>query len=131
MRLILNKIADPYRMLLEDTSGKKCIMDSGEQEMSPMQLLAGALVGCMSIDVLHILRKQKEDPATYKVEIDAYKNPDVVPSPFEKIHLLFHVDKSVPLKKIERAINLSLDKYCSVRASLDKEIEISYEINQL
>ena len=72
MKLILNKIADPYRMLLR-IHLEKMHYGFWRTEMSPMQLLAGALVGCMSIDVLHILRKQKEDPATYKVEIDAYK----------------------------------------------------------
>ena len=72
--------------------------------MSPMQLLAGALVGCMSIDVLHILRKQKEDPATYKVEIDAYKNPDVVPSPFEKFIFFFMLQIGSFEKKLKEQL---------------------------
>jgi len=134
MELTLNKIEDPYTMELVDEKGKKCIMDASasmganDRGMTPMQLLAGALVGCMSIDVLMILRKQKEEPAHYKVKIDAYKNPDAVPSPFEKIHLIFEINSAVSIKKIDRAIKLSLDKYCSVRASLSENIKITYDI---
>ena len=137
MELTLNKIEDPYTMELQDEKGKKCIMDAStsmganDKGMSPMQLLAGALVACMSIDVLLILRKQKEEPSHYKVKIDAYKNPDAVPSPFEKIHLIFEINNAVPFKKINRAIQLSLDKYCSVKASLNDQIKITFEIKQI
>ena len=75
-----------------------------------------------------ILRKQKEEPSHYKVKIDAYKNQDAVPSPFEKIPLIFEINNAVSLKKIDRAVKLSLDKYCSVRASLSEKIKITYDI---
>ncbi len=136
MKLTLNKIENPFTMQLEDEKGKTCLMDAScsmgakEKGMTPMQLLAGALVGCMSIDVLLILRKQKEEPTHYKVLIDAYKNPDTIPSPFEQIHLIFELNKEIPLKKITRAVQLSLDKYCSVKASLHDKINITFEIKQ-
>ena len=56
------------------------------------------------------------------------KNQDAVPSPFEKIHLIFEINNTVSIKKIDRAIKLSLDKYCSVRASLSENIKITYDI---
>jgi len=92
-----------------------------------MQLLAGSLAGCMSIDIVLILQKQKINPKVYQIEIDA-KRKEGTPSPFESIHLKFQVDGSVPLDKLERAILLSKEKYCSVSLSLNPNIKISHEI---
>jgi putative redox protein len=59
--------------------------------------------------------------------VDATKK-NSVPSPFEKIHLIFSIDVEIDLLKVERAIQLSIDKYCSVKESLNPEIKISYEV---
>ena len=95
--------------------------------MTPMQLLLGGLMGCMSIDVMLVLKKQKLSPKVYKVEADAQKK-DGIPTPYDKIHLKISIDKEIDIKRVNRAIDLSLNKYCSVRASLHPDIEISYEI---
>ena len=96
--------------------------------LTPMELLAGALAACISIDVLMILNKQHIEPKIYAVSVDATKK-NSVPSPFEKIHLVFSIDAEIDLLKVERAIQLSIDKYCSVKASLNPEIIITSEIN--
>jgi len=95
--------------------------------LTPMELLAGALAACISIDVLMILNKQHIEPKKYAISVDATKK-NSVPSPFEKIHLVFSIDAEIDLLKVERAIQLSIDKYCSVKASLNPEIKISYEV---
>jgi putative redox protein len=59
--------------------------------------------------------------------VDATKK-NSVPSPFEKIHLVFSIDAEIDLLKVERAIQLSIDKYCSVKESLNPEIIITSEI---
>jgi len=95
-----------------------------------MELLAGALAACISIDVLMILNKQHIEPKKYAVSVDATKK-NSVPSPFEKIHLVFSIDAEIDLLKVERAIKLSIDKYCSVKASLNTGIQITREINAI
>ena len=133
MKLQLNLSESPYVFRLNNESGAICTIDSSQdiggknKGLTPMQLLAGALASCISIDTLMILKKQKIEPKKYTVHIDAFKK-NSVPSPFEKIHLLFSIDAGIDLIKVNRAIKLSIDKYCSVKASLSQEIKISYDL---
>ncbi len=133
MKLELNRIEKPYVFELENESGTICKIDSSKdiggknKGLTPMELLAGALAACISIDVLMILNKQHIEPKKYAVSLDATKK-NSVPSPFEKIHLVFSIDTEIDLLKVERAIQLSIDKYCSVKASLNPEIKLSYEV---
>jgi putative redox protein len=133
MKLELNRIEKPYVFELENENSAICKIDSSKdiggknKGLTPMELLAGALAACISIDVLMILNKQQIEPKKYAVSVDATKK-NSVPSPFEKIHLVFSIDAEIDLLKVERAIQLSIDKYCSVKASLNPEIKISYEV---
>ncbi len=133
MKLTLQRIEEPFVMELTNGQSNSCLMDAipslGGQNKGfrPMQLLAGSLAGCISVDVLNVLRKQRIQLKHYKVEIDA-KRKDEVPSPFEHIHLIFEFDNSVEEKNAHRIIGLAKEKYCSVSASLSKEIKITYEV---
>jgi len=132
----LTRIEAPYVFELNAQNNLKLVMDSSEslegknRGMTPMQLLLGGLMGCMSIDVMLVLKKQKMSPKVYRVEADA-KKKDGVPTPYDKIHLKISIDKEIDLKRVHRAVDLSLNKYCSVRASLHPDISISYEINPI
>ena len=134
MKLELNRREKPYVFELENVNGTICKIDSSkdiggkERGLTPMELLAGALASCISIDILMILNKQNIEPDNYSVSVDA-KKKNSVPSPFEKIHLVFTMNKEIDLNKVQRAIELSIDKYCSVKESLNPEIIITSEIN--
>ena len=134
MKLELNRREKPYVFELENENGTICKIDSSkdiggkERGLTPMELLAGALASCISIDILMILNKQNIELDNYSVSVDA-KKKNSVPSPFEKIHLVFSIDAKIDLLKVERAIQLSIDKYCSVKESLNPEIIITSEIN--
>ena len=134
MKLELNRREKPYVFELENENGTICKIDSSkdiggkERGLTPMELLAGALASCISIDILMILNKQNIEPDNYSVSVDA-KKKNSVPSPFEKIHLVFTMNKEIDLLKVQRAIELSIDKYCSVKESLNPEIIITSEIN--
>lgn len=133
MKLQLNLSENPYVFKLNNENGVICTIDSSDdiggknRGLTPMQLLAGALASCISIDTLMILKKQKITPQKYTVEIDAQKKQSI-PSPFEKIHLKFEIDADIDVCKINRAIELSLKKYCSVKASLNDNVKISFEV---
>jgi putative redox protein len=136
MKLQLNHCEKPYVFDLKNESGTICKIDSSKdiggknKGLTPMELLAGALAACISIDVLMILNKQHMEPKKYAVSLDASKK-NSVPSPFEKIHLVFSIDTEIDLIKVERAIQLSIDKYCSVKESLNPSIKITSEINSI
>lgn len=133
MKIELNRIEEPFVFQLKNETDALCTVDANaalggkNKGLTPMQLLVGSLAGCMSIDIVLILQKQKINPKVYQIEIVA-KRKKGIPSPFESIHLMFHVDGSVPLDKLERAILLSKEKYCSVSLSLNPNITISHEI---
>ena len=74
--------------------------------------------------ILLILKKQRVEVRKYEVEIDA-KRAEGVPSPFETIDLIFSVDAGVPLQKLENAVKLSHEKYCSVSASIHPSIQVN------
>jgi len=134
MKLNFKRIEEPFVFELENEKGSKVLIDASEdiggknKSLTPMQLLAGSLAGCMSIDVVLILNKQKINPEHFSIEINTQRRAGQ-PSPFTGIHLKFNVSIDVPKEKLERAILLSKEKYCSVSLSLNPEISISHEIS--
>ena len=93
--------------------------------MRPMELLLSSLASCSAMDMLHILRKQREPLEHLSVEIIGTR-ADAVPSPFKLVELRFTVHGAVSPNKMERAARLSVEKYCSALASLDPDIEIRW-----
>jgi len=96
MKLQFERIEEPYVFELKNESGAKILIDASEdiggknKSLTPMQILAGSLAGCMSIDVLLILKKQKIEPRVFKISIET-KRKEGQPSPFASIDLSFHV----------------------------------------
>ena len=133
MNMQIKRIDEPYVFEFSDSNGNSMIMDSsGDLEgqnrgMTPMQVLLGSLMGCMSIDIILVLKKQKISPKNYKVDAITKKR-EGVPTPYEKIHFVVSIDEEIDRKRIHRAISLSLEKYCSVRACLKDDIDITFEI---
>ena len=133
MNMQIKRIEEPYVFEFSDSNGNSMIMDSSadlegqNRGMTPMQVLLGSLMGCMSIDIILVLKKQKISPKNYKVEAITKKR-EGVPTPYEKIHFVVSIDEDIDRKRIHRAISLSLEKYCSVRACLKDDIEITFEI---
>jgi putative redox protein len=81
-------------------------------------LLVIALASCSAYDVVDILQKQRESLTSLTVSADAEQAPEP-PWPFTKIHLHYVVTgKDLDAKKVERAIRLSEEKYCSVAATI-------------
>jgi putative redox protein len=88
---------------------------------NPVQTLAMALAGCMAIDVVHILTKGRHEPAALRAHLEA-ERAEVEPKRIRSVHLRFTIAGDVPPEKVERAIALSREKYCSVWHSLRQDI---------
>ena len=112
--------------------GNKILMDAGPEDggqdggFRPMQLLLAALGGCSSIDVIAILRKQREVLKDLKITITGEKQAGVAPSLFTKVHAHFKLYGAVNSERAEKAIALSINKYCSVAKTLEKTAVVSY-----
>ena len=94
----------------------------------PMELLLLALTTCTGVDVVLILKKKRLELEELVVEGDGTRREDE-PHRYVAIKLLFKVKaKGATEKAVRHAIDLSLEKYCSVRHSLNPDIPISYEL---
>ena len=97
----------------------------------PKELILVSLGGCTGADVASILDKMKEPVSRFEIDIEA-ESATEHPKVFTKIHLRYKFwGENLNSGNLEKAINLSQDKYCSVTAMLNKAIEIthSYDVN--
>jgi len=106
------------------------VVDSdGSAGPSPVQALALALAGCMSVDVVHILERGRQPLRGLRARLRGERAPED-PHRLVRVDLRFHVTGEVAPDKVERAIALSREKYCSVWHSLRQDIEFptSFEV---
>jgi len=99
-----------------------------EAGQSPVDALLSALGTCVSIDVVDILKKQRTPPAFYSVEVVGTR---VDTTPRRLKHVLLRIrlgGEGIEREKVERAVDLAVTKYCSVRDSLDPAIPVEWEV---
>jgi putative redox protein len=90
----------------------------------PTDALLLSLAGCMAIDVVMFLQKMKSEIINFKMDIIGERNP-TPPQYFKAIEMILNIaGKNIDPKKVERAISLSHEKYCSVYNSLRKDIDV-------
>jgi putative redox protein len=118
----------------ESGSGHAVVMDgapdSGGRNLGvrPMEMLLLGLGGCTAFDVVMILKRGREPVTGCVVDIDA-ERADTDPKVFTRIAMRYQVSgRGLDPKKVERAVNLSAEKYCSATAIMNKTAQISHEI---
>lgn len=117
----------------ESGSGHSVVLDGhpdhGGRNMGirPMEMLLIGLGGCSAFDVVLILKKGRQSIDDCVVEIES-ERADSEPKVFTKIHMHFIVTgKNLPEKQVERAVQLSAEKYCSATIMLGKTAEITHD----
>ncbi len=131
MKIILARQNDAMHMVAENDSHNTVAMDGTPDlgglnlGMRPMQLLLAALAGCSSIDVLSILSKMQQKVDDFRVEVTGEREKVGEANLFKKIHLHFILTGNISPEKVERAIELSLTKYCSVSKMIDNVATIT------
>lgn len=99
-----------------------------ESGFRPMELVLAALGSCSAIDIVNILKKSRVNFTSMDIEVDGLRKDGAIPSPYTSITIKFFVHGSgLDRAKVEKAVALSLEKYCSVSASLDPSIVIKSE----
>ena len=112
-----------HELVFEGRAGKAAIVldSAGKAGPSPVQALAFALAACMGMDVVHILTRGRHELRGLKISLvaeRAQENPHRVTA----VTLDFTVTGAVPRDQIQRAIDLSHEKYCSVWHSMREDI---------
>jgi putative redox protein len=123
-KIILKRTDNDYQFQTLDETGQVMTMDIPADQgghgngVRPMQALLSALGGCSGVDVVMILNKQKETIDHYEMEIIGERAVGKEPALWETIHVVFKLKGSMTKEKAEKACALSIDKYCSVAATL-------------
>jgi putative redox protein len=118
----------------ESGSGHAVVMDGAPDAggrnlgVRPMEMLLLGLGGCTAFDVVMILRRGRERVTDCIVEMDAQR-AETEPKVFTQIMMRYRISgRGLDPKKVERAVSLSAEKYCSATAMLAKTAQISHEI---
>ncbi|MEO1516535.1 MAG: OsmC family protein [Bacteroidota bacterium] len=99
-----------------------------DKGVRPMELLLFGVAGCSSIDIVSFLGKMKQDLQDLRVEVEGRREEGAIPAVFVGIHVHYYLYGEIKREKAVQAIELSLDKYCSVSKMLDKVAEITYDL---
>lgn len=99
--------------------------NQGSFTFRPMELLLTSLASCSAIDIENILRKQKVNFSDFQIEALGVR-AKTIPAVFTKIDLQISLSGNINENKLKKAIDLTIEKYCSVYRLLHKEIEINY-----
>ena len=101
---------------------------SGETGQSPVDGLLSALASCVSVDVVEILAKRRTPVASLTVDVVGVR-VNAVPRRLESVTLDFHITgDGIEREHAERAVDLSITRYCSVRDSLAKDIPVTWTL---
>lgn len=130
------EIAWQENMKFESTtpSGHSFLLDAGQESGGenkgprPTEVLLSAVGTCSGIDVVDILRKMRYTIDRFAITVSGERAEDH-PRRFTKIELRFQLEGDIPVEKVRRAVNLSVEKYCSVAHSLSAEIEAVFVLN--
>ena len=113
------------RFRAETPDGRTVQTDSdGREGLSPVELLGSATAACMAIDVVHILTKARLPITGLDVTFTG-RRAEAEPRRLVAVHLAFSVEGAIPQAQLDRAIQLSRDKYCSVWNSLREDTELT------
>jgi putative redox protein len=84
----------------------------------PMQMLLMGLGGCSGIDIVSILKKQRQTVESFRMVIDGERDSGIEPSLWKQVNIVFELKGQIDPEKAARACELSISKYCSVAATL-------------
>lgn len=125
MSLISARLADgKFGMDITDADGHVIRMDIPESQggngsgFRPMQTMLAALCGCSSVDVISILKKQRQPLESLEIDVDGAREEGKEPSLWKTVTIQFRLTGKVEPAKAFRAVDLSLQKYCSVAETL-------------
>ncbi|WP_120488540.1 OsmC family protein [Bergeyella cardium] len=131
MKIKLSRLNDNFLFEGTNEQGNKIKLDNASlpqaEGASPMEAVLMAVAGCSGIDIIAILKKQRQQITNFSIEVEGERMQVDEAKPFKSIHLKFIIDGEVEPRKALKAAELSFEKYCSVSKSLNPDIKISYE----
>lgn len=134
MKVTLNRVNDNFHFQLKNERGfvvdvdNKAEFGGDDLGASPMELLLMGVAGCSSIDIITILKKQRQEITSFKAEVEGTRVQIEDAKPFKKISVTFFLEGKIDADKAMRAAELSFDKYCSVSKTLEPTATIHFNM---
>ena len=133
-KIELHRTDNDLRMEAENDLGHTVVMDGSPADgghdsgFRPMQMLLAAMGGCSAVDVVSILRKQRVELKDIKITVTGEREKGAVPSPYTEVHAHFKLYGDIDLEKANKAVALSVGKYCSVAKTLEKTAKVTFSV---
>jgi putative redox protein len=137
VKIEIGRIGNGFHLEAVNEEGSKLHMDASpdiggmNEGMRPMQVLLTAFGGCSSIDIINILKKQRQELRDIKITLTGDREPGITPSVYKQIHAHFKLFGDLDKDKVEKAVSLSVEKYCSVAKMLEKTATITHSFEIL
>lgn len=132
MKITLNRLNDEFLFECKNSAGSSILLDNTSLDdakgVSPMESILMAVAGCSGIDVVAILKKQRQTIVNFSAEVEAERVQVEEAKPFKSINVKFSLEGEIDQRKAYKAAELSFQKYCSVSKSLDPNIKITFEV---
>ena len=126
VKVELERVNGAFGFEAKDANGHTVRIDTSPETggedfgVRPMQLLLMGLGGCSGIDILSILKKQRQNVTDFRMRIEGDREPGKDPSLWKNITIVFEFKGEVEAEKAEKACALSMEKYCSVSETLKR-----------
>ena len=136
-KIELFRIDDDYNLEAVNEIGNKILFDGSPEigghnrGMRPMQTLLAAVGSCSAIDIISILRKQREELKDIKITVTGEREKDVTPSLYTEVHAHYKLYGNIDPDKAQKAVSLSVEKYCSVAKTLEKTAKVTYSFESI
>jgi putative redox protein len=133
MTITFERLDDAFHLRASNENGNSVETDASPSiggnnlAMRPMEMLLSSLGSCSTIDVIHLLKKFRQPIQDIKVTMEAEREKDKTPSLFTNIHMVFTVYGDLDPEKVKKAVDMSLEKYCSVAKIVEKTAKITWE----
>ena len=126
VKVELDRVNGAFGFEAKDANGHTIKIDTSPETggenfgVRPMHLLLMGLGGCSGIDILSILKKQRQDVTGFRMHLEGEREPGKDPSLWKQITIVFELKGNIDQEKAEKACALSMQKYCSVSETLKR-----------
>lgn len=132
MKISLNRINNDYLFEGTNSAGNSILLDNtsepGAKGVSPMESILMAVAACSGIDMVSILKKQRQEISAFSAEVEGDRVQVAEAKPFKNISVKFQLEGNIDPKKAQKAAALSFEKYCSVSKTLEPNVEVNFEV---
>jgi putative redox protein len=132
IKIELSRLNDAFHLEAKNDKGNFVHIDASPDigglnlGMRPMQLLLAAMGSCSAIDLINILKKQKQNLKDIKITVTGEREKDAIPSLYTDVHVHFKLYGDIDQEKASKAVSLAVDKYCSVAKTLEKTAKVTH-----